>query len=81
MQSFSLIEVSTALTTGILSYIAGSKVYENWKMRRVMARLSVLKEEPSAVKATRDSKTSVQTGIEAISFGGSCEGSFISVGR
>jgi hypothetical protein len=81
MQSFSLIEVSTALTTGILSYIAGSKMYENWKMRRVMARLSVLKEEPSAVKATRDSKTSVQTGIEAISFGGSCEGSFISVGR
>jgi hypothetical protein len=46
-----------------------------------MARLSGLKEESSTVKVAKDTKASVQTGIEAIGFGGSCEGSFVSVGR
>ncbi|MBN8541439.1 MAG: hypothetical protein J0L82_13690 [Deltaproteobacteria bacterium] len=80
MQSFSMLEVSTALTVGILSYIAGSKVYENWKMKTVMARLSLLKEETSTVNVARDTKA-VQTSTEAIGFGGSCEGSFVGVGR
>ncbi|MDZ4082281.1 MAG: hypothetical protein U1E10_05065, partial [Bdellovibrionales bacterium] len=81
MQSFSLMEVSTALTTGLLSYIAGSKVYENWKMKRVMARLSGLKENTGAVPKPIEPKRASQQPTEGFAFGGSCESSFVSVGR
>ena len=81
MQSFSLMEVSTALTTGLLSYVAGSKVYENWKMKRVMARLSGLKENSAAVPKPIEPKRASQKPTEGLAFGGSCESSFVSVGR
>lgn len=76
MQSFSMTEVSMALTAGILSYIAGSKAFEAWRMKNVMGRLSNLKEgAPKTVASKPDAPT---TGFV---IGGSCEASFVSVGN
>lgn len=82
MQSFSLMEVSTALTAGILSYIAGDKLYEKWKMKRVMARLSGLKEVTTQSSTPIDpKKLPLSPTADGLAFGGSCESSFVSVGR
>ncbi len=55
MQSFSFTEVSAVAVTGLLSYIAGSKVYEKWKMKRTFGRLSAFDEMRSNdARATQD---------------------------
>ncbi len=51
MQSFSFTEVSAVALTGLLSYIAGSKVYEQWKMKRTFARLTAFEDKAKSTEA------------------------------
>ena len=69
MQNFSLPAVSAVVMTGLLSYIAGSKVYEKWKMKRTFARLSAF--EDKAGRATL-SEAKFATGL-------TCERMFVPV--
>ncbi len=78
MQTFSLPEVTLALTTGLLSYIAGSKIYENWKMKNVMGRMKGLTENSNISQPTSSQTINSSRGI---AIGGSCESSFVPVGH
>lgn len=46
MQGYTGTEVATTLTIGILSFIAGSKAFEKWKMNRTLGRLSGFEGKP-----------------------------------
>ncbi|MDX9730485.1 MAG: hypothetical protein RBT63_01825, partial [Bdellovibrionales bacterium] len=71
-QGISLTEVSIAALTGIASYIAGSKFYEKWKMKRTLSRLSILAPEPrpeSKAETTRSDSLATNGVVR----GGRCE--------
>lgn len=78
MHNFSMIEVSGAVLTGLLSYIAGSKALERWKMKRTTARLAKLND--SSVEMAKSAGVgdlrSRPTGA-----GPNCEALFISTGH
>jgi hypothetical protein len=79
-QRFSFVEISTAMMSGVLAYIAGSKVYERWRMNRTIGRLTALDER---LERTEDRAKAKQVSAEAIDLGllRGCEGSFVPVGR
>ncbi len=79
-QRFSFMEISTAMMSGVLAYIAGSHVYEKWRMSRTIGRLTVLDER---LERTEDQARAKQVSAESIdlNFLRGCEGSFVSVGK
>lgn len=79
-QRFSFVEISTAMMSGVLAYIAGSKVYERWRMNRTIGRLTVLDER---LERTEDRERAKKVAADAIDLNllRGCEGSFIPMGR
>lgn len=67
LQRFSFVEISGALFTGALAYMAGSSIYEKWRLRRTTSRLSILNDAHEQTDRT-------------IRSGGKCEMLFLPAG-
>lgn len=77
-QRFSFVEISTAVMSGVLAYIAGSKVYERWRMNRTLGRLTVLEESLDKTEQQKQAKALSSQSIN-LQLLRSCEGSFLPV--
>lgn len=80
MQKFSFVEISGALLTGALAYMAGSSLYEKWRLRRTTGRLSILTE--AAERSAGPARASPQTPAKIVPSraGGKCEALFMPAG-
>lgn len=80
MQRFSFVEISGALLTGALTYMAGGSLYEKWRLRSTTSRLSILNESPDRSTGPARASPLTPSKIVPSRAGGKCEALFLPAG-